>query len=366
MDATIRRLGTHEAEREPCAVGGFRGADVPRPEYLCVDDYLKDIVGARAVQAAIELGLIDGLVRHGRLDMAAAASLCRLDPKALRLLLGMLSANRVIEWRGGFCELSAGFSGVLRYRDLLEAKLDFAALVASDFLERFDTLLCDPGRFFDQAKVFDLFSYDRCFDATPENLARTRRWMRFTTALTRYEAQACIDRFDFSASRRLLDVGGNSGEFALRVCRANGDLRATVLDLPLVCAIGREHVAGEPEASRIDFVSVDPGRGKIPTGFDTISFKSMLHDWPDAEMEVFLAQAYDALDSHGRVLIFERGMIEPGPSPLPYSMIPILLFFRSYRSAADYTRCMERIGFRAIRVATVPLEMSFLLIEASK
>lgn len=350
----------------PMAGDRARATGVSRPDYLCVDDYLRDVVGARAVQAALELGLIDGLLRLGRIDEGSAASLCGLEPRALQLLLGMLRANRAVGCRDGLWELTAGFSAALRFRDLIEAKLEFAALVAPDFLERFGLLLSDPGRFFEQAKLFDLFSYDRCFEATPENLARTRRWMKFTTALTRYEAQACIDRFDFSACRRLLDVGGNSGEFALRACRANRALRATVLDLPLVCAIGREHVAGEPEASRIDFVDVDPGGGGFPAGFDAICFKSMLHDWPDAEMEAFLAQAYDALAVHGRILIFERGMLEPGPTPIPYSMIPVMLFFRSYRSAADYTARLERIGFRAIRVATVPLEMPFLLIEASK
>src|SRR5436305_1534224 len=73
-------------------------------------------------------------------------------------------------------------------------------------------------------------------------------------ALARYEAPVCLAHYDFGRHRRLLDVGGNSGEFALRLCRRHPALRATVLDLPTVCAIGRQHLRRDPEADRITFL----------------------------------------------------------------------------------------------------------------
>lgn len=337
-----------------------------RPAYLCVDRFMRDAVGARALHSALELGLIDHCLRHPSSDLRSAAVACGLDARALQLLLGMLQANGVIELREGQIALAAAFVEVLGFRDLLEAKLDFAALVAPDFLQMFSTLLTDPGRFFDQARVFDLFSYDRCFEATPDNLAATRRWMRFTTALTRYEALACIEHHDFSACRRLLDVGGNSGEFALRLCRAHPELRATVLDLPLVCQIGRTHVAAEAEAPRIEFVSAGETPTEFPSGVDTVCFKSMLHDWPDAEMRQFLERAWRALDRGGRVVIFERGRIEVGVGQIPYALVPIMLFFRSYRSPRDYVGLLEQIGFRDIAWRTVELEVPFMLVTAVK
>lgn len=337
-----------------------------RPGYLCVDDFMRDVVGARALQSALELGLVDDLLRNQPTDLASIAVRSRMESRALHLLLGMLRAGLVVEEREGRVELTESFKMALRYRDLIEAKLDFAELVAGDFVGKFTTLLAQPGRFFEQARIFDLFSYDRCFDSTPENLAMTRRWMRFTTTLTKYEAQACIDHHDFTTCRRLLDVGGNSGEFALRICRANPRVRATILDLPLVCGIGQEHVRGEPEAVRIDFVSAGAAPADFPKGFDTICFKSMLHDWPDGDMVEFLERAYQSLDSGGRLLIFERGMVEIGASQMPYSLIPIMLFFRSYRSPEDYAWHLDRIGFRDIKIQVIELEMPFYLITAVK
>ena len=347
--------------REPPRVNA-----VPRPEYLCVDEFMRDVVGARALQSALELGLIDDFLRQQSADFDSIRTRFHLEPRGLRLLLGMLCANHVVAEQDGRFDLTVPFRTALQYRDLLEAKLEFAALVTPDFLGMFTTLLAEPRRFFETAKIFDLFSYDRCFESTPENLRMTRRWMRFTTALTKYEAQACIDHHDFSGCRRLLDVGGNSGEFALRICKAHPHVLASVFDLPVVCDIGAEHLRGRPEAARIDFIKAGSAGDEFPSGFDTVCFKSMLHDWPDEEMDQFLRSAYRSLDKGGTLLVFERGMLDPGLQPIPYSLIPLLLFFRSYRAPDEYLARLERIGFRDARVQLVQLEMPFLLITAVK
>lgn len=346
----------HEAQ------GGERG-------HLCVDSFIADVVGARALSSALELGLIDHLLSNPNCSLRDLGMHARLDEPATRLLAGMLRASGVIEVardRGQDLRLSERFTAALAYRDLLEAKLDFAASVAPDFLDLFTTLLADPAAFFAQAKLFALFSYDRCFDPTPENRVATARWMRFTTALTRYEAAACIARHDFSAHQRMLDVGGNSGEFALRVCRQHPTLRATVYDLPVVCDIGAAHLRGEPEADRIDFVKADRAGGILPSGYDLISFKSMLHDWPDEPMRDFLARAHEALAPDGTLLIYERGRLEIGDNPLPYAQIPIMLFFRSYRSGNAYVEALTQAGFCDVRLSTVVLDMPFLLLTAKK
>jgi hypothetical protein len=335
-------------------------------EYLSVDRFLADVVGAGALQSALNLGLIDRLLQDSVLSVRSFAAQANLDEDAAGLLLGMLRANAVIEECPGGIRLSMKFRNACRYRELMEAKLEFAAWVAPDFLQRFTTLLADPTGFFEQANIFKLFSYDRCLEVTTENLAATRRWMRFTTALTHCEAGVCRHMHDFSSSRHLLDVGGNSGEFALQLCKWLPDLKAAVLDLPVVCEIGATHVATEPEASRIEFHKTSGANQVFPSGFDTVCFKSMLHDWPDEQMVGFLRRAYDALDVGGTLLIFERGKIETGPTPMPYSLIPILLFFRAYRTSEDYLRELERIGFRDLHCDRVTLDVPFMMIRARK
>ena len=335
-------------------------------EYLCVDEFIADVAGARALTSALELGLIDHLLAHQPCAESDLAGRARLDARGLGLLLGLLRENRVVERDAAGVRLTPTFSAALCYRDLLEAKLDFAAVAAPDFLESFTTLLTDPQRFQGVARMFDLFSYQRCYDPTPENYANTARWMRITTALTKYEAGACLSRHDFSAYRRMLDVGGNSGEFALQACRRHAGLRATVLDLPLVCDLGARHVAREPEAGRIDFLKVDPAARPIAGGYDLVTFKSMLHDWPDAEMRGFLARAREALDPGGTLLIFERCSFAGREAPLSYGALPIALFFRSYRERDAYAAPLAQAGFRDVRIESLELDLPFVLVTARK
>ncbi len=335
-------------------------------DFLCVDEFIRDAVGARALASALELGIIDALADADSCEPAELGARAGLDRRGLELLTGMLRAAGVVEGAPGRISLAAGFRAALGFRDLLEAKLDFAAAVAPDFMGLFTTLLADPAGFFEKAGLFELFSYDRCFDPTPENLAATARWMRFTTALTRYESAACIARHDFSRHRRMLDVGGNSGEFALQVCIAHPGVRATVFDLPLVCDIGERHVGRHAAGERIAFVRASRDEAGMPAGFDLVTFKSMLHDWPDERMQTFLARAFDAIEPGGTLLIFERSRVEVGARQFGYAQVPLLLFFRAYRSAGDYRAALVCAGFVDVCLQEIELDMRFMLLSATK
>ena len=194
---------------------------------------VRTIVGARALKTAFELGLVDRLVESRSGSVNALGRALGTDEPGLRFLLDLLAANGVVEERKGDVRLSARFLSALRYRDLLETKLDFAGFTLNDFADLFTVLVRDAGSFAGHARLYQLFDYRRCLDSTTENYAQARAWMRITSTLTRYEARACMRLHGFGAYRRMLDVGGNSGEFVLQLCRRHPALRGTVLDLPL-------------------------------------------------------------------------------------------------------------------------------------
>lgn len=335
------------------------------PEYLCVDQFIERLVDARALTSAIELGLIDYLEAQSR-SFDQLTGHFKQDARGLHLLLDLLMANQVVVQRDDAFGLGEHFLAAWRCRDLLEAKLNLANLVATDFIHLFTPLLVDPPQFMRKARLFEFFDYGRCRDDIQENYEHTKRWMRLTTTLTKYEAQACVPYHDFGRHQRMLDIGGNSGEFALQICRQSPGLRATVFDLPVVCRIGREHVATEPEADRIDFVAGDASQDQLPTGFDLLTFKSMLHDWPEELAKQFIERADDALAPGGTLLIYERQEIELAGSSVPYSLIPMLLFFRSFRSPQFYCEVLEEMNFKDIHVQTINLEMPFFLVTAKK
>ena len=344
----------------------FRNDKTMAYDYLLVDVFIKNLIDARTLATAFELGVIDYLIENQDSTLDNLKIKFECDGQGLRFLLDLLITNRVVEEFDGKIKLSRPFLKALQYRDLLEIKLEFVNLVVSDFTNLFSTLIKHPARFGRDARIFELFDYNRCFHYNPENYERTRRWMRITTSLTRHEAQVCMQHHDFSRYRRILDIGGNSGEFVLQISKKYPGIISTVFDLPLVCDIGREHICREPEAEKITFIKGNALADLLPDGFDLIAFKSMLHDWPEKEAKHLIQKAGQSLKPGGTLLIFERGPIESGQTALPYSIIPFLLFFRSFRAPTVYEKQLKKLGFQDIQVQKIDLEMPFFLITATK
>ena len=155
--------------------------------YLCVDAFLTNLVDARALRSALELGAIDAW-RQADCPLAEFASRFEMSEQAGRFLIDLLRAAGVVALQQDRVALTPAFRSALVYRDLLEAKLDFADLVLPDLHQHFTQLLQDPGAFMQESRIFELFRYDRCFDSSAENRRLTQRWVRFTTSLTKYES----------------------------------------------------------------------------------------------------------------------------------------------------------------------------------
>lgn len=337
--------------------------------FLSVDAYLGAEIDARAIKTALDFGIIDMLQAKGATSLQRLSTARGVNPEGLRLLIDLLESNGVVVRSGEAVGLTSGFAAALRYRDLLEARIAFADLVWPDIHYLFSQLVNDLPQFTAKSVVFDLFRYDRAVSVTPENLKATEAWTRFTTALTRYEAEAVFERIEIASVRRFIDLGGNTGEFALQFCRRNPDAEAVVVDLPAVCALGERHLAATAaagEASRIAFFPADMRTQALPPAGDFVAFKSVLHDWPDADAERLLERAYPLVRPGGRLLIFERAPIELRGKRMTYAMAPDLVFLHYLRPADLYLRKLAEFGFVAIEHRSVELEVDFHLILARR
>jgi SAM-dependent methyltransferase len=338
-------------------------------DFLSVNEFLVTEMDARAIKSAIELGVIDGLSSSGPASLRTLARERRINPVGLRLLIEMLEANGVVARTGDLIELTARFVAALRFRDLLETRIAFADLVWPDIHSLFTPMLADLPQFMARSKVFELFRYDRCIEVTSENLAATSAWTRFTTCLTRYESGPVLDAVDLESVTTFVDLGGNTGEFAVQVCRRNPKVAAVVVDLPVVCELGRRHVSGSASAAlarRITFFPADMRSQALPVPADLVSFKSVLHDWPDADAERLLERGCEVVRPGGRLLIFERSPIELKGRKVPYSMAPDLVFLHFLRPAGLYLKTFARLGFEAIEHRQIELDLGFHLITAQR
>ncbi len=331
----------------------------PGKPFRVIEPYLKDMLTARMLAEALAMGVIDALPA----TRAALGKRFALTERGLELMVALLARGGMVRMADGHVALTDGFREALAYRDLIETKLRFADLVLPDVAGLLRPFLQEGGEFLANSSVFDLFRYDRA--KKDGDLEATRRWVSLTTGLTKYESAGLLKLFDFSAHARVLDIGGNSGEMARAICAAHPRVEATVFDLPLVCAIGREHVKNTPEAARIRFVEGDARQGALPGGMDVALFKSVLHDWPEDGARHLLDAASKALKPGGQIVIFERLPFELDRH-LGYHEISNLMFLHHLRKPDFYRTRLAATGFDITVEAQIELDMPFFLLAARK
>lgn len=107
--------------------------------------------------------------------------------------------------------------------------------------------------------------------------------------------------------RTLLDVGGNTGRWALKCIAHNPDIQVTIMDLPSQLEMMRKAVAEVPGAERIDGHGadlLDPATC-FPQGFDAVWMSQFLDCFSEGEVTSILTHAAAAMSSDAKLYIME-------------------------------------------------------------
>ena len=163
---------------------------------------------------------------------------------------------------------------------------------------------------------------------------------------------------DLAAARRLLDVGGGSGVYAIACAETWPALEAVVLESPPVDAIARRVTARSPAASRLAVVAADMFADPWPAGFDVHLFSNVLHDWDEPDCRRILAASAKALPPHGRILVHDMFLDDDKAGPTWAAEYSVLL--ASVTQGRLYSRreiaCFAaEVGFAPIRSAATAL-----------
>ncbi len=114
-----------------------------------------------------------------------------------------------------------------------------------------------------------------------------------------------MGRFDFGASRRMLDIGGGSGSFARAVAAAVPGIGIGIFDLPEVVALAEQRFAADPPVRPIALYGGSFKSDPLPVGHDLMTLVRILHDHDDAVAANLLRSIFAALPGDGRLLIVE-------------------------------------------------------------
>jgi len=121
---------------------------------------------------------------------------------------------------------------------------------------------------------------------------------------------------DLSPQRRLLDLGGGPGTYAIHFCLAHPQLSAVIYDLPTTRQFAETTVGRFNLMDRIRFEPGDYLADPVPNGFDVAWLSHVLHaDGPDS-CKLLLQKAVAALEPGGELFIQEFILNNDKISPL--------------------------------------------------
>jgi 3-hydroxymyristoyl/3-hydroxydecanoyl-(acyl carrier protein) dehydratase len=153
----------------------------------------------------------------------------------------------------------------------------------------------------------------------------------------------------------LLDVGGNTGRWALRCVNHDPDVRVTIMDLPQQIELMKQFTAGKNGADRIN------GHGcnlldknvPFPTGFDVIWLSQFLDCFSEEEVTSILTRAAASMNSDTKLYIMETFWDRQRFETAAYALTQISLYFTALANgnskmyhSEDMIRCIEAAGLK--------------------
>lgn len=173
------------------------------------------------------------------------------------------------------------------------------------------------------------------------------------------QAHMSVPHIDVGARRRLLDLGGGTGAYAVCFCREHPDMTATVFDQPSSRPQAEKVLAEDGMQERIRFVAGDFTTDAIPTGHDIAWLSQILHELDPETAALVVRRAGQALDDGGLLLIQEFMLEDDGMGPLFPALFSLNMLVQteggqSY-SRSELTAFMRDAGAENIRV--LPLDL---------
>jgi ubiquinone/menaquinone biosynthesis C-methylase UbiE len=157
--------------------------------------------------------------------------------------------------------------------------------------------------------------------------------------------------------KRLLDVGGNTGRWALHCLRHDASLRITIADLPQQLEFARAAMRENGFETRVDFAAVDmlDESQILPTGHDAIWMSQFLDCFSEEQIVSILSRAAAAMSDTGTLHILELFWDRQPNETAAFCLQQTSLYFTAIANgnsqmyhSSDLLRCLATAGLKVV------------------
>jgi hypothetical protein len=172
----------------------------------------------------------------------------------------------------------------------------------------------------------------------------------------------------------LMDVGGNTGKFAMQCVSQITGLMVTIVDLPDTLKTAQRLITDAGLTDRIRFYAADmlDDKNELPEGFDAIWMSQFLDCFSEEQIHSILSRASKAMNERSNLYILELFWDRQKYEASSYSLNATSLYFtclangnsRMYHST-DMYRMIEQAGLK-IEESTDHIGVSHTLVKCRK
>lgn len=188
----------------------------------------------------------------------------------------------------------------------------------------------------------------------PEEVQRS--WFGFDHFYSDESFEAAL-KIVFDGERkvhRLLDVGGNTGRWAMQCVGYNPEVEVTIMDLPQQLDMMRRETAGKPGAERIHGYGcnlLDEATAFPTPAFDVIWMSQFLDCFSEEEVTSICRRAAASMDEHSRLYVMETFWDRQRFETAAYCLTLTSIYFTAMANgnskmyhSDDMIRCIEAAG----------------------
>ena len=165
-------------------------------------------------------------------------------------------------------------------------------------------------------------------------------------------APRVASQINLSNRRRLLDLGGGPGTYAIHFCQQNPDLHATVFDLPSTRPIAERTIGSFHLQDRIRFVGGDFQHDPLSGSYDVAWLSHVLHGEGAEECARMLEKTAAVLEPGGVLMIQEFILEDSRDEPLFPALFSLNMLLGTPRgkaySRAEITSMLSSAGLAGI------------------
>jgi len=160
---------------------------------------------------------------------------------------------------------------------------------------------------------------------------------------------------EFSSFKKMLDLGGGTGIYAIAIVSAHPTMKGVVFDRPPILKVAKTFIKEYEMEDRIEVLGGDYLQAPIGEGYDLIWASSTL-SFARHNIDSVVKKIYDALNPGGVFINFSEGLTEERtkPEPMVLMMMTMTLMGRDISfDQGEIADSMLRVGFKSVRSRTL-------------